>query len=149
MTTILSQKDAEIASLQQHVIESQSAVDARIKEAITKREEDLREAVMKREAEVAAAMARREEEILDAVRKREEEIFEAWRAREGQIRMEVGETVEERMKWMKGREDELEAERLRLDNVRKELEARVKALDEGIKGLFRYYISWDASSNWR
>ena len=52
---ILSQKDTEIASLQQHVVDCQSAVDTRIRQAITKREEELRVAVMKREEEVAAA----------------------------------------------------------------------------------------------
>jgi hypothetical protein len=125
-------------ALQQQVVDSQSVIDTRIREAITKREEELRVAVMKREEEVAAAMSRREEEIMEAVRKREEEIFEAWRTREEQIRVEVGEAVEERMKWAKGREDELEAERIRLDGFREELEAKVRALDEGVKGM-----SWD------
>jgi hypothetical protein len=48
MQAVLAQKDAKIASLQQHVAELQSVVDVHIKEAITKREE-LRVAVMKRE----------------------------------------------------------------------------------------------------
>jgi NIMA (never in mitosis gene a)-related kinase len=126
MHNTLLQKDAEIASLQHHVIESRSIVEARIKEAITKREEELRVAVMRREEEVAIAMARREEEIMGAVQTREEEIYEAWREREEQIRKEVNEAVEEKMKWVKGREEELEAEKLRLDSVRVELEAKVR-----------------------
>jgi len=141
MHVVLSQKDAEIASLRQHVIESQSAVDARIKEAIVKREEELRVAVMRREEEVAAAMARREEEIMGAVRTREEEILEAWRGREEQIRKEVSEPAEEQLKWVKGREEELEAERMRLDGVRAELETKVKMLDESAKGMSRTFIS--------
>jgi len=48
MQAVLAQKDAKIASLQQHVAKLQSVVDVHIKEAITKREE-LRVAVMKRE----------------------------------------------------------------------------------------------------
>jgi len=36
MHAVLAQKDAKIASLQQHVIELQSALEAHIKEAITK-----------------------------------------------------------------------------------------------------------------
>lgn len=141
MHAVLSQKDTEIASLRQHVIESQSAVDTRIKEAIAKREEELRVAVMKREEEVAAAMARREEEIMGAVRMREEEILEAWRTREEQIRKEVSEPAEEQLKWVKAREEELETERMRLDGVRAELEANVKMLDESAKGMFCSFIS--------
>jgi len=145
MHAIISRKDAEIVSLQ-HLVnpqsqsQSQSFIDARIREAIAKREEELRMAVMKREEEVAAAMARREEEIMEAVRRREVEIFEAWRVRENQIRIEIEEAAEERMKWVPVQQDEIEAERQRLDGVRKELEAKVKMLDEcGItenKGLF-------------
>jgi hypothetical protein len=135
MHAIISHKDAEIISLQhllntQSQLQSESILDARIREAIAKREEELRVAVMKREEEVAAAMARREEEIMGAVRKREEEIGEAWQVRENQIRIEIGEAAEERMKWIVAQQDEIEAERQRLDGVRKELEAKVKMLDE-------------------
>ena len=136
MHAILCQKDADIASLQRHVVDSQSVIDTRIKEAIANREEELRVAVMKREEEVAVAMARREEEIMEAVRKREEEIFEAWRVREEQIRVEVGEAGEERMKWVKSREEELDAEQTRLDGVREELEVKFRLLDEGANGPF-------------
>ena len=139
MQAVLAQKDTKIASLQQHVAESQSVVDVRIREAITKREEELRVAVMKREEEVAAAMARREEEIMGAVRTREEEIFEAWRGREEQIRKEVGEAVEERMRWVTGREEELEADRMRLDSMRADLEVKIKLLDENAKGMFHSF----------
>jgi hypothetical protein len=138
MHVVLSQKDVEITSVPQHVIESQSALDACIQEAITKREEELRVAMMRGE-EVAAAMAWREEEIMRAVRTRAEEIFEVWRGREEQIRKEVSEPVEERPKWVKGREEELEAERMRLDGVRAELEVKVKMLDENDKGMFRKF----------
>jgi NIMA (never in mitosis gene a)-related kinase len=67
MHAVLPQKDVEITSLRQHVIESQSALDARIQEAITKREEELRVAVIRRGEGVAAAMARKEEEIIRRV----------------------------------------------------------------------------------
>jgi hypothetical protein len=66
MHAVLSQKDVEITSLRQHVIESQSAFDARIQEAITTREEELRVAVRHGEW-VAAAMARKEEETIRGV----------------------------------------------------------------------------------
>jgi NIMA (never in mitosis gene a)-related kinase 2 len=75
------QKDVEIMSLWQHVIESQSALNTCIQEAITKREEELRVAMMRRE-EVAAAMAQREEEIMGAVRTRKREICKVWGGRE-------------------------------------------------------------------
>jgi len=91
---------------------------------------------MRHEEQVAAAMARREEEIMGAVRIREEEILEVWRGREEEIRKEVSEPVEERLKWVKGREEELEAERVRLDSVRAELEVKVKMLDESAKGMY-------------
>lgn len=137
MHAIISHKDAEIISLQ-HLLNthtqsqppSEAAIEMRIREAIAKREEELRVAVMKREEEVAAAMARREEEIMDAVRKREEEIGEAWRVRENQIKVEIGEATEEKMRWVTAQLEEIEAERQRLDGVRKELEAKVKMLDE-------------------
>jgi NIMA (never in mitosis gene a)-related kinase len=95
---------------------------------------------MKHEEEVAIAMTRREGEIMEAVRTREADILEAWKVREEQIRKEAGEAVEERMKWVNGREEELEAERLRLDDARVELEAKVKVLNDTVKGLFIDFI---------
>jgi NIMA (never in mitosis gene a)-related kinase len=76
----------------------------RVREAITKREE-LRLVVMKHEEEVAIAMARRG---------RSDERRGSWRlGRRGRSRQ-----------GRNGREEELEAERLRLNGVRVELETQ-------------------------
>ncbi|KAH7909222.1 kinase-like domain-containing protein [Hygrophoropsis aurantiaca] len=128
LTNCVAEKDAEISRLHNQLTQARTHIDTRIREAISKREEELRVAVMKREEEVAAAMARREAEILDAVRQREQEIFEAWRAREDQIRLEMAAAVEEKAKWASQREQELDAERIRLDTLREDLEAKVQAL---------------------
>ncbi|KIM65896.1 hypothetical protein SCLCIDRAFT_111837 [Scleroderma citrinum Foug A] len=135
ISTLLSDKDAEIVRLQQLISTAQLQLDTRIREAIGKREEELRLAVIKREEEVAAAMARREEEIMTAVRQREQEIFEAWRVREEHIRTEANAAVEEKMKWVAAREADLEAEQMRLDEVQKDLEVKLAALsDQEVKG---------------
>ena len=116
ITSLLSQKDSEILSLQNVISQFQeqaqfqydnATVEKRIRDAISKREEELRIAVMKREEEVAMAMARREEEIMHAVRQREEEIFEACRAREEQIREEIMKALEERTTWVEQKTEEL------------------------------------------
>ncbi|KAH7921052.1 kinase-like protein [Leucogyrophana mollusca] len=130
LAALVVEKDSEISRLHGLLTQSQAHIETRIREAISKREEDLRVAVMKREEEVAAAMARREAEILEAVRLREQEIFEAWRAREDQIRTEMAAAVDEKTRWLSQREEELDAERTRLDTLRDELEAKVKALSE-------------------
>lgn len=139
ISTLLSDKDAEIVRLQQLISTAQLQLDTRIREAIGRREEELRLAVIKREEEVAAAMARREEEIMTAVRQREQEIFEAWRVREEHIRTEANAAVEEKMKWVAAREADLEAEQMRLDEVQKDLEVKLAALsDQEVKGRFPF-----------
>ncbi|KAL4064194.1 kinase-like domain-containing protein [Scleroderma yunnanense] len=135
LATLLSDKDGEISRLQQLISTARVQLDARIREAVGKREEELRLAVIKREEEVAAAMARREEEIMTAVRQREQEIFEAWRVREEHIRSEANAAIEEKMKWITAREADLEAEQMRLDDVQKDLEAKLATLsDQEAKG---------------
>jgi NIMA (never in mitosis gene a)-related kinase 2 len=157
MTALLSQKDAEIASLQTFVSQLQQqlqvqvqfekdATDDRIREAISKREEELRLAVMKREEEVAAAITRREEEIMDAVKAREEEVFKAWKAREEQIRNEMVSAVEERVTWVNNRAEELRMEEAALIEVKKELESKIKMMDEGGGKRKRKLFSLDCFS---
>ncbi|KAF8547288.1 kinase-like protein [Imleria badia] len=134
-TALVAEKDAEILRLHSLISTAQSQLDAQIREAIGKREEDLRVAIRKREDEVAAAMARREDEILSAVRQREQEIFEAWRTREEQIKAEAEAMIAERTQWIAAREADLEAEQNRLDEVQKDLEARLAALaSQEVKG---------------
>ncbi|KAG8219144.1 kinase-like domain-containing protein [Butyriboletus roseoflavus] len=128
LTALVVEKDAEILRLHKLVSTAQSQLDARIREAVGKREEELRVAVRKREEEVAAAMARREDEILSAVRQREQEIFDAWRTREEQIKAEAETMVTEKMQWMAVKEADLEAEQSRLDEVQKDLEAKLATL---------------------
>ncbi|KAG6331959.1 hypothetical protein ID866_7130 [Astraeus odoratus] len=128
IATLIAEKDAEILRLQQIVSTGQSQLDAKIREAVSKREEELRVAVIKREEEVAAAMARREEEIMNAVRHREQEILEAWKAREGQIKMEANAAIEEKLTWIAGREADLRAEQTRLNEVQQALEANLGAI---------------------
>ncbi|KAL0946330.1 hypothetical protein HGRIS_012568 [Hohenbuehelia grisea] len=136
VTALLNQKDTEIASLKNVITElhaqtqqTQQTVQAQVRAAVHKREGELRTAVDRREEEVAAAMARREEEIMEAIRRREEEIAEAWRTREEQIRKEVGEEVDERVRWVIQRTEELSDEEERLENIRKELEEKANTLE--------------------
>ena len=134
LTAVVVEKDAEIFRLFNVVSTAQSQLDARIREAIGKREEELRVAIRKREEEVAAAMARREEEIMSAVRQREQEIFDAWRTREEQIRAEGQEVIAEKMQWIAAKEADLEAEQIRLDEVQKDLEAKLALCSQEVKG---------------
>lgn len=135
LNAIITEKDAEILNL--HQLVSSAQIDARIREAVAKREEELRVAVIKREEEVAAAMSRREGEIMNAVRQREQEIFEAWKAREQQIRAEANAAVEDKMKCISAREADLEAEQARLDCVQKDLEAKLAVFsNQYTKGSF-------------
>lgn len=139
IASVFSQKDAEIIALKDMVNQLQQHhqvqvnVEVRIREAVAKREDELRIAVAKREEEVAAAMVRREEEIMGAIRKREAEISEAWKTREEQIKKEVAEEVDERVKWVIQRTEELSDEEERLESIRLELEERAKVL-EALKG---------------
>ena len=135
LTALVVEKDAEILRLHNLVSTAQCQLDARIREAIGKREEELRVAVRKREEEVAAAMARREEEILSAVRQREQEIFDAWRTQEEQIKAEAEEMITERIQWVAAKEADLEAGQIRLDELQKDLKAKLAALSsQEVKG---------------
>ena len=135
LTVLLTEKDGEILRLHNLISTAQSQLDARIREAIGKREEELRVALRKREEEVAVAMARREDEIMSAVRQREQEIFDAWRTQEEQIKAEEEAMITERMQWIAAREADLEAEQSRLDEVQKDLAAKLAALaPQDVKG---------------
>ncbi|KAI9567210.1 kinase-like domain-containing protein [Boletus coccyginus] len=135
ITAVVVEKDAEVHRLHHLLSAAQAQLDARIREAIGKREEELRVAIRKREEEVAAAMARREEEIMSAVRQREQEISDAWRTREAQIKVEAEEMIAERVQWVAAKEADLEVEQTRLDEVRKDLEAKLAALSsQEVKG---------------
>lgn len=140
-----------IAEQQQDRQFSQQDVELAIKEAVTRREEELRILVMKRETEVAQAMARREEEIMEAVKKREAEIFEEWKARETSMQQEIEKKikdVEERVDWIQAKEDELNAEDARLETVRLDLEAKIAKWEESAaKGQTRFTLRIFCSSH--
>ncbi|TFK53842.1 Pkinase-domain-containing protein [Heliocybe sulcata] len=103
----------------------QSKLDHAVRTAVAKREEELKAAVVKREAEVAASMKKREEEILEAVQRQQAMINERVREREEGVRA----AVEERMVWVERREGEMREERERVEEIRRELEARLRALE--------------------
>jgi hypothetical protein len=52
----------------------------------------------------------------------------------------MAEAVKERSKWVKEREEELEAEKMRLDGVSEEVEVKVRALDEVVKGSCCFFF---------
>ncbi|KAH6880334.1 kinase-like protein [Coprinopsis sp. MPI-PUGE-AT-0042] len=149
LTAVFAQKDGEISNLQCLVSQlqlqirvqaskapqvSQADVDAAVKRAVTKREEELRVLVSKREQEVAEAVAKREGEIMDAVRRREAQVCEAWTQREAEIREEVEmsiKAVEERILWIQEKELELAEEDERLDAVRQDLKRKMCEYVEG------------------
>ncbi|KIM36198.1 hypothetical protein M413DRAFT_14052 [Hebeloma cylindrosporum] len=134
LTSLLGQKDQEIASLQQLVSQLQQQqhqfsrhdVEVAVKQAVARREEELRVLVMKREEEVAVAIAKREEEIMEAVRNREAEVDAACVQREELIKKEV----DERIQWVLARENELKAEETRLEELKKELEESTKKVQQ-------------------
>ncbi|TRM60001.1 kinase-like domain-containing protein [Schizophyllum amplum] len=142
----LSQKDAEIGHLQQLLATvqqeqslrcyTQEDVETAMKDAVTKREEELRVLVTKHEQEVAAAMARREEEIMEAVRTREAELFQAMQTREAQMEQDYDERVkeiEERVQWVNARQEELQEEEQRIESTRTELERKMKEWEDASK----------------
>ncbi|KAK2466540.1 hypothetical protein APHAL10511_001402 [Amanita phalloides] len=143
LAALLAQKDAELASLQKHVAHiqhragvqryTQQDVEAAVRNAVARREEELRVAVMRREEEVKAAMAKREEEIAGAVKKREMEVCESWARRE----VEITKEVEIWRREMEKREEELKVEEVRLSSTREELEAKVTMLEEWVKDTER------------
>ena len=106
-------------------------VEARIRDAVSQREEELRALVVRHQQEVSAAMAKREEELMDAVKRREEELRVAWIQREQEIRDEMGAAVEERMEWVRKQVEEVEEERRRLDATRAEVENKMKTISDG------------------
>ena len=128
-------KDAEISALQQLISSADErhrhVVEARIRDAVSQREEELRALVMRHQQEVSAAMAKREEELMEAVKRREEELRVSWVQREQEIRDEMSTAVEERMEWVKKQMEEVEEERRRLDASRTELENKVKIIGDG------------------
>ncbi|KAJ3781109.1 kinase-like domain-containing protein [Lentinula aff. detonsa] len=128
LNAIVVEKDNELASLhhtitqRQHFQYSGQDLEAAIREAISRREEELRLLVLQREEEVAVAIAAREEEIIASVNKREEELNQAWTIREEQIRQEV----DDKVRWIQEREVDLVAEEKRLEEVRLGLEEKVR-----------------------
>jgi hypothetical protein len=128
-------KDAEIAALQQLIASADErhrhVVEARIRDAVSQREEELRASVVRHQQEVSAAMVKREEELMDAVKQREEELRVAWIQREQEIRDEMSNAVEERMEWVRKQAEEVEEERRRLDATRAEVENKVKTISDG------------------
>lgn len=152
MSSLLSQKDQEIASLHQLVGQvqqshqiSQQELEIYIKQAVVRREEELKVLISKREEEVALAMAKREEEIMQAVRHREEQVSDAWARREAEIRKELEESlnsIEERIQWVVNRENDLAVEETRVNELREELGEKMRKIGEGIlKGPFLFLVS--------
>ncbi|KAF7790749.1 hypothetical protein EIP86_001706 [Pleurotus ostreatoroseus] len=129
LSTIIGQKDSELASLRALLATAETTHQTKVREALLRREEELRQMVLKQEAEVAARMSRREEEIMDAVRRREEEIGRMWAQWERETREGMARAVDERMAWVQQRSDELEQERARLEGARAELEKRVEQVE--------------------
>ena len=106
-------------------------VEARIRDAVSQREEELRALVVRHQQEVSTAMAKREEELMEAVKRREEELRVAWIQREQEIRDEMSTAVEERMEWVRKQMEEVEEDRRRLDATRTEVESKVKVISDG------------------
>ena len=156
LTSLLATKDAEISSLRALLATAEETHQAKVREALLKREDELRGMVLKQEGEVAARMARREEEIMEAVRRREEDIAKMWADWERDTREGMARAVEERMAWVETQTAELEKERDRLLSVHTELELRCEQAEkelaasrregktplENVKNLMRQPL-WD------
>ncbi|KZT63224.1 Pkinase-domain-containing protein [Daedalea quercina L-15889] len=140
LQALLSQKDTEIATLRTSLATAQSslaslqtAFETALAERVRQREQELRALVAAQEGEVATRMARREEEIMAAVRAREEEIARMWAEWEAKTREAMGAAVEQRMDWVRAQAGEVEAERARLEEVKRELERRMAEVERGEK----------------
>ena len=120
----LQQLVSQLQQQQQQL--SRHDVEVTVKQAVTRREEELRVLVMKREEEVAAAIAKREEEIMEAVRNREAEVYAAC-VQQGELIMKE---VDEQIQWVLARENGLKAEEMRLEEVKKELEETAKKVQQ-------------------
>jgi len=135
LASLLQLKDAEISALQKLISTADErhrhVVEARIRDAVSQREEELRALVVRHQQEVSAAMAKREEELMEAVKRREEELRVAWVQREQEIRDEMSTAVEERMEWVRKQMEEVEEERRRLDTTRTEVENKMKIISDG------------------
>ena len=135
LASLLQLKDAEITALQQLISSADErhrhVVEARIRDAVSQREDELRASVVRHQQEVSAAMAKREEELMEAVKRREEELRVAWIQREQEIRDEMSTAVEERMEWVRKQMEEVEEGRRRLDATRAEVEGKVKITSDG------------------
>ena len=134
LAAIVAQKDEELASLRNVLANAESTLHQRVRQAVSKRDEELRAMLLKQEQEVTDRMTRREQEIMEAVRRREEEMARMWGEWEQQTRESMGRAVEERMQWVQQRGEELEHERQRLDGVKQELETKVKAMEAAASG---------------
>jgi NIMA (never in mitosis gene a)-related kinase len=80
---------------------------------------------------------------VEAVRKREEQLSDAWPlSEEAEIRKEAEgslKSIDERVQRVVKRENDLEAEETRLNEVPEELEEKMRQIDQGVvKGLFLY-----------
>ncbi|KAI1794224.1 kinase-like protein [Ganoderma leucocontextum] len=134
LAAIVAQKDEELASLRNVLANAESTLHQRVRQAVSKRDEELRVMLLKQEQEVAERMSRREQEIMEAVRRREEEMARMWAEWEQQTREGMGRAVEERMQWVQQRGEELDRERQRLEGVKQELETKMKALEVAAAG---------------
>lgn len=122
---LLTQKDAEITSLQTLLARAEETHIARVRA----REEELKAIVLRKEAELAARLAKREEEVMDAVNRREQEVARGWTEWERNVRDDVTRAVDERMEWVQRRAEELEQEKESLDEVKREVEAKIQQLE--------------------
>ena len=146
MAAIFIQKDQEIATLQRAIEQLQQIPHISqqdVEQAVARREDELRSLVTKREEEVGKAIVQREEEIMEAVRRRETEFSEAWVKREEDIRKEVEQNckfMDEKMEWLMKREVELKDEEEKLEDMRVELEERIKKWEQknATKGIIYF-----------
>ncbi|KAG1731939.1 kinase-like domain-containing protein [Suillus lakei] len=113
--SVVSEKDNEIVRLHALLGRAEALSEQRLRD------------VRKRMEEV---MALREEELEQHVRQRDQELFAWWTAREQEIRAGMMKELEDKVNWVRGREEELEAEQGKLDDARKDLEVRLKAVEE-------------------
>ncbi|KAG2157024.1 kinase-like domain-containing protein [Suillus clintonianus] len=115
LASIVSEKDHEIVRLRELLGQAEAHSEQRLRD------------VRKRMEEV---MALREEELEQHVRQRDQELFAWWTAREQEIRAGMMKELEDKVNWVRGREEELKAEQGKLDEARKDLEVKLKAVEE-------------------
>ena len=128
--TALAEREAQLALILSEKDREISRLHGLLGQAETQSEQLLRD--QRKHFEGVAAL--REDEIAKSVQQHEQALLAWWTTREQEIRAEMVKEVEDKVKWVQKREEELEAEQGKVDEARRDLEMRLKAVEDKAAG---------------